>query len=60
MPCAPASMQMLAQRVTLGIPSGRALRRRATLFRLTLSRVMPIHAIPRSIFRTLHGTPDID
>src|SRR5690606_31835855 len=40
MPCAPASMQMRAQRVTLGMPIVRVLRSSATLLRLTLSRVM--------------------
>src|SRR5688572_17867375 len=40
MPCAPAAMLHSAARITLGIPMLRVFRSSATLFRLTLSRVM--------------------
>src|SRR5574340_481553 len=48
MPCAPASRTMAAARITLGMPSVRELRSKATLLRLTLSLVMRQGATERS------------
>src|SRR5512144_1485523 len=60
MPSAPASSASTAARVTLGMPIGRVLRTRATLFRLTLNAVMSMRCFRLELLEVLQDAPRVE